>query len=158
VCASPTELTARDATSITDRTWECWLATYTVRLSGATTTPCGSVPTLIEARTAGRSALTITGGVAAVDGLGDASGAGEDRTGGSPTVVPGWLRSTAPSATPPPAARMISTTAAARTRRQRRPPAGGGVAAAGEAAPSGDRSFGSAAGSSGPGATVAEPV
>src|SRR5690348_5516707 len=110
VCASPTEVTARDATSITDRTWECWLATYTVRLPGETATPCGSVPTLIEARTAGRSALTSTGGVAAVDGLGDVTGDGEDRTGGRPTVLPGWLpgwlRSTAPSATPPPAARM----------------------------------------------------
>src|SRR5437763_14076441 len=59
VCASPTELTFREATSITDRTRECWLATYTVRLSGATATPSGSVPTLLEACTAGLSAHTV---------------------------------------------------------------------------------------------------
>src|SRR5690348_13138254 len=74
VCVSPTELTVREATSTTDRTCECWLATYTVRLSGETTTPSGSEPTLIDARMAGRSALTSTGGVAAVDGLGDVAG------------------------------------------------------------------------------------
>src|SRR2546421_6316902 len=101
VCASPTELTFREATSITDRMCECWLATYTVPLSGATATPSGSVPTLIEARTAGRSALTSTGGVAAGDALGGLNDDGDDSTGGRPAVggrlgvVSGWPRTTA---------------------------------------------------------------
>src|SRR5689334_14047820 len=87
VWASPTELTFREATSITDRTCECWLATYTVRLSGETATPSGSVPTLIEARTAGRSALTSTGGDAAGNAPGVPADDGDDSTGGRPAVV-----------------------------------------------------------------------
>src|SRR5688572_22138621 len=93
VCASRTERTFSEAMSITDRTCEFWLATYTVRLSGATATPCGSAPTLIEARTAGRSALTSSGGVAAAvaagDALGELDGDGDDDddgTGGRPAV------------------------------------------------------------------------
>src|SRR4051794_30190182 len=82
VWASPTELTFCEATSITDRMCECWLATYTVRLSGATTTPCGSAPTPIDAFTAGRSALTSTGGDAAGDALGEPTHDGDDSTGG----------------------------------------------------------------------------
>src|SRR5689334_6145480 len=169
VWASPTELTFREATSITDRTCECWLATYTVRLSGETATPSGSVPTLIEARTAGRSALTSTGGVAAGDGLGelndDGDGDGDESTGGRPAVGCGRLRSTAPNATPPPA-RTISAAAIATTRRQRRPmvaraaaEAAGSAAAVRKAAvTSGAPSLGRATGPSGSGASAAEPV
>src|SRR5690349_3237930 len=95
VCVSPTEVTFREATSITDRMCECWLATYTVRLSGETTTPCGSVPTLIDDCTAGRSALTSTGGDAAGDALDEPADDGADRTGGRLAVASLWPRRTA---------------------------------------------------------------
>ncbi len=47
----------RDAASTTDSTLELWLATYTVRPSGETATPSGSLPTLIVPITVGLARL-----------------------------------------------------------------------------------------------------
>src|SRR5690349_4383712 len=118
VCVSPIEVTFREATSITDRMCECWLATYTVWLSGATTTPWGSVPTLIEDCTAGRSALTSTGR----DALGEPADDGADSTGGRLAVDSLWPRRTAANATPPPTSTISATRAATSTGQRRTPP------------------------------------
>ncbi len=118
VCRRPTVLTRRVVASSTDSTLESWLATYTVRPSGETTTPCGSLPTrtvaitaglamLLEPRASGTRATLLGAGAAAALPL--VAGEGALVAGGPCPIVGVRSRSTSvvrATATPAPPSRI----------------------------------------------------